>query len=104
MSSTVENLVALPKLIFATLGTGAVTVASGALEAAKAPEVHWAQILVWVFTALAALATVIAGLTNTYITISKFVTGRRARARAKKRYYDKQKEQELETPEVDFDV
>lgn len=78
--SRLESLATLPKLVVATAGTATSAIASGATQLAL-PEVHWAQLSVWICTALAGLGTMgLAGVRG-YIELSKFITSRRRAAK-----------------------
>lgn len=81
MSRLVESLATLPKLILATATTATSAVVSGAADALRSPDVHWAQQLVWICTAMAGLGTLILALVRGYIELSKHLQARRRAAK-----------------------
>jgi len=86
MTHLAEKYGTVPKLILGVVTTGAGATATQISEAiSRAPEPHWAQVMVWILTACGALATTFVGFVTGYIKIATYINGRRARSRAKKR-------------------
>lgn len=70
MKHVIDQLVTLPRLIASNLVTATAAVTTAA---PRGQEVHWAQLLVWLLTAFAALATGSLALIKAFIEVKKLL-------------------------------